>query len=101
MEQDTMATSSKLQIALKNQNFITAFMDKRMHIFKEGKVSYVNLFILEDKVYASSIREEGTKMIAKAIITNIKLFGRAPVKEDKIKITDVLPNSVVGEIVLH
>lgn len=96
-----MVEPTDFEKALKNQDYITAFTDKRMHIFKEGKVSYVILFIHEDKVYVSSIRQEGVKMIGKVVITNMKLFKRDTQILDRVKITQVRPEYAVGEIVLH
>ena len=85
---------------LKDQEFITALKDKKIHIYKEGKIMYTNLFISDKVVYASSIKEKDSVFLGKVIITNIKILaGREIRPTDKIKITQLLPSIVVGELV--
>lgn len=95
-----MQESTVLQTALKNQQFITPLPDKKIHIYKEGKTSYANLFISEDIVYASSIKESDSVYLGKVIITNLKMLaGREIRPTDKIKVTQLLPAMIVGELV--
>lgn len=90
----------ELQKALNGQKFITALEGKKIHIYKEGKTNYANLFISEGKVYASSIREDNSIFAGKVIITNLKLLAKREIRPtDKIEITQLLPAMVIGEIV--
>lgn len=90
-----------LQKALNGQKNITALKDKLMHIHKTGKVSYVNLLVADGTVYAASIKED-LPIIGKAMISNPRMLGKEGAKKaDSIKITQSLPDVVIGEIVIY
>ena len=87
-----------LQKAINGHQFITARQDKAIHIHKEKKTNFVNLVISDGVVYAASLGEEAT-VIGTVVITNIKILeGRNPRPTDQIKVIQVLPTAIIGEI---
>ena len=93
-----MQELTELEKALKNQDFITALGDKAINVQKKDKTYCANLFISEGRVYAISGKENNS-VVGTAILTNVKRLGREVRPTDRIKITQLLPQSVViGEI---
>lgn len=96
--QEKFILMSKLQEALNGKKSVSAMKDKKMHVYTEGKYSYVNLVVSDGAVYAASLGLD-LPIIGKVIITNMKMLaGREVVSTDSIKFTDILPNMVIGEI---
>lgn len=92
-----MENLTVFEITLKNQDFITAFGDKTIKVIKKEKTYCAYLYVSENKVYAVS-GNENDPVIKTIILTNGKTLGRPVRSTDKIKVTQILPTAVIGEI---